>query len=71
MAAEKTFTKEQLDEKVAAAVEKAGAKAAKEETKRCLGVLKEAAAAAKELEDKAIKTAVLSALKDVVTEIKG
>ena len=71
MAAEKTFTKEQLDEKVAAAAKKAVTKATKEETKRCLGILKEATTAAKELEDKAIKTAVLTALKDATTKIKG
>jgi len=69
--AEKTFTKEQLDEKVDAAVEKAATKATKEETKRCLGVVKDFMTDAKEIEDKTVKTAVLGVLKDVTSGIKG
>ena len=69
--AEKTFTQDQLNEKVAAAVEKAVAKATKEETKRCLDIVKEAGVSAKELEDKGIKGVVLGVLKEIAAEIKG
>ena len=69
--AEKTFTVDQLNEKVTAAVEKASVKATKAETKRVLDIIKEAGASAKTLDDKAIKAAVLGVIKEVTADIKG
>lgn len=59
------------DEKVAALVEKETAKAEKAETKRILGLIKDAVAVNKETEDKTVKKAVAEVLKDLVAEIKA
>ena len=58
------------DPKVAALVEKMAVAATKAETKRILSIVKDGAASANNLEDKAAKKAVAEALKAITADIK-
>ena len=69
----KTYTQEQVDkllEKEAVKAEKAAAAATKAEAKRTLEVVKSQVAAAKDIEDKAIRTAVGNSLKELTAALK-
>lgn len=73
----KTFTQEQLDEKIAAvkakeqaAAVKAQATAVKAETARVLGILKQAGVDNKEVESKEVKAHVANVLKELTASVK-
>lgn len=75
--AEKTFTQEQLDQKLATALDKEAAKATKAqaaavkaETTRILNIIKDAGVSNKEVESKEVKTHVANVLKELTAAVK-